>query len=299
MGGTVRHTVVVGVDGSAQAMVAARYAVWQAELRGLDLMLVHAYPIPAMEGMPVGDVYTVLREVAQSVVDDVIAELVIPSTVGLQTLLAQTSPVLLLRDAAHSAKIVVVGQDHIGFAEWLVEGNIAAPLCHRSVCPVVVVPSGWEQGPMNRHPVVVALDGKSATHAVLQTAFEAASLLRTSVVAVHAMPASSWPRSIAAEERNLSEMLAGVKEENPEILVSVRTVSGDPRQALIESSLSASALVVGAPHSDGLAAWTRSVARGVLKEAECPVYVVPRHADEVAEALARVETLTGELIDVL
>ncbi len=290
---TGKRTVVVGVDGSSEALVAARYALWQAQLRGLDLVVVHAYPIPAMEAMPVGDVYTVLREVAESVVDDVIAELVIPATVRVHKLLGQTAPVLLLRQAAKSAEIVVVGQDHIGFAQWLVEGSIAAPLCHRSVCPVVVVPRRWEQGPMNRDPVVVALDGKSASQAVLQVAFKAAHLLTTSVVALHAMPASSWPRSVAAEERNLSELLAGVKQENPEARVSVQTVAGDPRQVLVEASLSASVLVVGAPHRDGLAAWIRSVARGVLKEAECPVYVVPRHGDETDETLTLLETPNG------
>ncbi|MET0695338.1 MAG: universal stress protein [Propionibacteriaceae bacterium] len=280
---TAQHNIAVGVDESPQAMVAARYALWQAELRGLGLTLVHAYPVPAMEAMAFEDISVSLREAAQEVVDTVIAELNVPPTVKVTTLLGQTSPVLLLRQAAETAQLLVVGQDHVGFAERIIVGNIAAPLCHRASCPVIVVPSGWEHGAMNRHPVAVALDGKSATEEVLRVAFEVAVLLKTRLVAVHAMSANSWPRDVAAEERNLAELLAGHKQDNPEVDVTVQTVSGDPKRALVESSLTASLLVVGAPHSEGLAAWTRSVARGVLEQVECPVAVVPRHPSETHE----------------
>ena len=64
--------MVVGVDQSPEALVAARYALWQAEKRGLDLVVLHTYSIPAMEA-PLSDAYfTCLREAAQAVVDKVL-----------------------------------------------------------------------------------------------------------------------------------------------------------------------------------------------------------------------------------
>ena len=78
MGGTTRRDVVVGVDQSPEALAAARYALWQAEKRGLDLVVLHTYSIPAMEA-PLSDAYfACLREAAQSVVDKVVVEIAPP-----------------------------------------------------------------------------------------------------------------------------------------------------------------------------------------------------------------------------
>lgn len=295
---TAKRSVVVGVDRSPEALVAARYALWQAELRGLDLVLVHAYPLPAMEAWPVGDVYTVLREVGEAVVAAVLEQLAVPATVRVRTLLGQTAPVMLLRQAAETAEMVVVGQDHVGLVEWLVAGNVAAPLCRSAPCPVVVVPRGWELGAMNRHPVVVALDGTSDATGVLQAAFEAAHLLDTPVLALKAMPVNAWPRDVAAAERNVAEVLAGFRQDNPDVQVSVLTVAGDPRTALVESSLSASVLVVGTPHTEGLAVWTRSVARSVVNRAECPVVVAPRSLGGTPPDSASASDIAMDLLDV-
>ena len=41
-----RRLIIVGVDESAEAAAAARWAVREAELRKEDLLLVHAYEVP-------------------------------------------------------------------------------------------------------------------------------------------------------------------------------------------------------------------------------------------------------------
>ena len=43
-----RRVIIVGVDDSAEAEAAARWAVHEAELRMDDLLLVHAYEVPRL-----------------------------------------------------------------------------------------------------------------------------------------------------------------------------------------------------------------------------------------------------------
>jgi nucleotide-binding universal stress UspA family protein len=43
-----RRVIIVGVDDSAEAEAAARWAVREAELRKADVLLVHAYDVPIL-----------------------------------------------------------------------------------------------------------------------------------------------------------------------------------------------------------------------------------------------------------
>jgi nucleotide-binding universal stress UspA family protein len=43
-----RRLIIVGVDGSAEAEAAAKWAVREAELREDDVLLVHAYEVPLL-----------------------------------------------------------------------------------------------------------------------------------------------------------------------------------------------------------------------------------------------------------
>jgi nucleotide-binding universal stress UspA family protein len=276
MEGTTRRDVVVGIDQSPEALAAAQYALWQAEKRGLDLVVLHTYSIPAMEA-PLSDAYfTCLREAAQSVVDKVVVELDPPDSVRVKTLLQQTAPALLLQRAAETAQLVVIGQHHSGWFERLIAGSVVNPLCKNAACPVIIVPRRWQRSWHNDQPVVVALDGQSAAATALQVAFEEAELQQTAVVALHAMPPEASPEEVAKQERALAELLTGYERDHPQILVRVRTVAGNPDKALVQSSQDAALLVVGAPRGHRLGSWSRSVARGVLKQAGCPVAVVPR-----------------------
>ncbi|MDX6322023.1 MAG: hypothetical protein QOF52_1881, partial [Propionibacteriaceae bacterium] len=104
-----------------------------------------------------------------------------------------------------------------------------------------------------------------------------AVLRQVSIVALHAMPVGASPDDVEAEERNLAELLAGYRSDYPDVAVSVSTVVGDPDRVVLESSLSASLLVVSTSRATGLASWTRSLARLVLNRTHCPVAVIPRH----------------------
>jgi nucleotide-binding universal stress UspA family protein len=280
------RTVVVGVDGSPEARVAAQYAVEQAEQRGLNLVLVHAYPLPPMSTPLPGDTFSCLREAGQALLDNLVNELDIPPTVGVSTMLEQTAPVILLQRAAEAARLIVIGQHHSSWLERLMLGSVASPLCSKAVCPVVIVSRTWRSA-AGSLPVMVALDGQEAADAALQLAFEEAERCHTGVVALHAVPPECGAATVEEHRQQIQALLADHVRQRPDTSVEVRTLHGDPAGTIAAASRGASLLVLGTPHAKRLGSWTRSVARTVLKHVDCPVAVVPRPRLVTADTDAR------------
>jgi nucleotide-binding universal stress UspA family protein len=269
------RSVVVGVDGSPEALVAARYGLHQAELRGLDVLLVYSYPLPLMD-VPVDSTFVDdFRAAGQTVLDDAAAALAAPAAVTLTTQVAETLPALLMQRMSRSAPLVVVGQHATAWYDRLGRGSIASPLAHHSGCPVVVVPPTWSRRRGDGRPVVVALDGTSPSPDALAFAFDEAELLGSDVVALHAVPEGAVGETDTAG-RTIAELLAGTRAAHPGTAATVATVRGDTRRVLLTAAQSAALLVVGPPHTEGLASWTFSVARRVMGSVDCPLAVVPR-----------------------
>lgn len=290
---TYERTVVVGVDGSPESLVAARYALWQAELRGLDVQLVYSYPLPLMDVPVDGTFIDSFREAGRTVLDDAVAALEAPRTVGLSTRLAETLPALLMERLSESAPLVVVGQHATAWYDRLNRGSVASPLAHRAGCPVVVVPPTWRRGQHERRPVVVALDGEITSVAALDYAFDEAGLLGAEVVALHAARIER-PGQTGSGERNVAELLARASAGRPGTAARVVTVRGDTQHVILTAAQTAAVLVVGPPHTEGLATWTRSVARRVMSNVTCPLVVVPRRRRRLRDVeLAEQDVLVG------
>jgi nucleotide-binding universal stress UspA family protein len=269
------RTVVVGVDGSPESLVAARFAVWQATLRALDVLLVYSYPLPLVDTPVSCSFIDDFRRAALTVVDDAVVALEVPASVTLTTEVAETLPGLLMQRMSRSAPLVVVGQHATAWYDRLGRGSVASPLAHHSGCPVVVVPPSWRRRAQDARPVVVAMDGEVSTTDALTYAFEQAALLGAEVVALHAVPEASGGGSEAAG-RNIAELLAAAGAAHPGTPARVVTVRGEPRHVILTAAQSAAVLVVGPPHTEGIALWTSSVARKVMNLVECPIVVVPR-----------------------
>lgn len=77
---TQLHTrlVAAGVDGSQEGLAAARYAVHAADVRGLDVLLVHAYELPPLNTPVDESMVDACHRLAQKLVDDTAAVLVTP-----------------------------------------------------------------------------------------------------------------------------------------------------------------------------------------------------------------------------
>lgn len=272
-----RDLIAVGIDGSPEAMAAARYAAHEAQLRRCDLLLVHAYPIPAMYGPFAETDIEYLREGGQDLLDQVIADLDTPPEVQLRTLLEAGAPIPLLTKVAATARLVVVGRRHAHWGERLLTGSVSSAISSKSPCAVICVPEGWEPDLLTTRPVVVALDGETAAHAPLRFAFEAAEAAQCELLAIHADPFESTKAQLAAQQVNIAAVLAGWREEFPNVTVHTHAVMADANDAVVAASVSAGLLVVGRPHAAGNAPlWIWSVARAALKQTRCPLAVVPQ-----------------------
>jgi len=276
------HEVVVGIDGSPAAMAAAHYARWQAELRGLDLVLTHSYDIPALQEPISGEFFTGLHDVGQALLNSAVSLLDVPATMRVRTLLQQTAPAFLLEQAATASALVVIGQPASGWYERLTSDGVAHSLVRGASCPVILVPAGWRPVAPDTRPVVVALAGTSAAADALAIAFYEADLRGTGVLALHVIDPQEYPPDEAGQERNIVQLLAGSKQDFPHVPVDVQLVTDQTVPALLGFSAVASLLVVTASHGSGLGSWARSVAQGVLRRAECPVVVAPSGVVAVA-----------------
>jgi nucleotide-binding universal stress UspA family protein len=140
--------------------------------------------------------------------------------------------------------------------------------------------------------ILVGLDGSDSSQQALEWAVKHAALEHAplTVLAVHEVAASAWtgnpiiyPADRPAEEKArqaaqeaVNKTISELGSAGPES-VTVRAVSGQPAQALIEASGDADLVVVGSRGAGGFATLlTGSVSSKVVNHAACPVVVV-RH----------------------
>jgi nucleotide-binding universal stress UspA family protein len=148
--------VVVGVDGSAGAAEALRWAVAEARLRKAQLRIVHAWTY-GYTGMPVGGFGAMggfesyvslgidaadLQRAAEDLLEKVISEVaggVEGVEIARQVVAGAAAQVLI--GAAVGADLLVVGsRGHGGFV-GLMLGSVSQQCVHHAPCPVVVVHS--------------------------------------------------------------------------------------------------------------------------------------------------------------
>ncbi|HET8680494.1 MAG TPA: universal stress protein [Micromonosporaceae bacterium] len=261
--------VVVGVDESPSSYVALDHAAVEAELRGWPLRVVHVqHPVGAASAdRERSRGAELLQETADRVryrapLIAVTSELLVGSAAGL----------LVLRSAA--AGLVVVGSRGRGGFMGLLAGSVSTQVATHAHGPVLIVrvptwpPSpGWPS-----LPVVVGVDGSAYGRAALRFAVGEAQLRGVPLLVVHAPPAPG------PEGDGPDLVLKAAVEEagrTPDLPVRGRTVPGDARQALIEASRRAAAVVVGQRGQGGFAGLRMgSVSQAVIRHAHCPVFVV-------------------------
>jgi len=139
--------VLVGVDDSADARAALRWAAHEAVLRDAQLYVLHTYrnPIgttPMLLAGPIIDFEAPERE-AKSLVEDVVdgelgAMRPVPDVVNQRVV--DGPPGEMLVEAAHHADLLVVGSRGRGAARSAVLGSVSSHCVRHAPCPVVVVP---------------------------------------------------------------------------------------------------------------------------------------------------------------
>jgi nucleotide-binding universal stress UspA family protein len=284
-------SVVVGVDGSATALLAVRWAARSAARDEVSLRLVHAYQLPA--GIPSGvteeqSMLNVLRRQGRHWLDRARA-LAVSTVPGLDvdTELAAMSTITGLIHESETGSLLVVGNRGHSVLTGLLLGSTSLAMAGHARCPVVLVRNGADGSPRTG-PVVVGVDGTDASEAALEFAFGEAAAARTSLVVVHAYPESVFEEALAADdvamnwtlqrelaEVALAERLAGWEGKYPQVHVEREVVHDRATRALRRRAQTARLLVVGRRGQGGFRGFVLgSTSLQLLHQVSCPVAVV-------------------------
>ncbi len=292
-----RKSIVVGYDGSHTSVEALRWALNNAEQRGVDVLVVHVLAVPAavMPGYgavtePAPETYTTFARQLLHEAEVMAAEQA--PEVTTTTLLVNGFPGSGLLSSLENADRVVLGSRGLGTFSELLLGSVSLELASRAPCPVVVIRPGVEgvQGSTEASRVVVGVDGSPPSEGALGVAFEEASLRRVGLTALQAwahplydnpghgapLPENVIVDTFAGEEmRWLSEQLAGWREKFPDVDVRQVVAHGSAAGVLSAASAGADLLVVGSRGRGGFRTLLLgSVSHAVLHHAHCPVMVV-------------------------
>src|SRR4051794_16387627 len=260
-----RGGTLVGVDGSAMALGAVRWAARDAALRNVPLTLVHVSDAPLPEWFE-GTALAAGRRWQQQRTHDFIESAIKiaekstdgcgPLQIDSRVFNSATVPTLVGLSA--EVDMVVVGYRGRGGALTRgCLGSVSSALVYHAHCPVAVIHDDQTMTDnVARAPVLVGIDGSPASEAATAIAFEEAFRRGVALVALHVwtdprvsgstrFQDSEWDAQLSEEEEILAERLAGWHERYPDVVIRRRIEIGDPARWLIEASERAQLLVVG------------------------------------------------------
>jgi nucleotide-binding universal stress UspA family protein len=139
--------IVVGVDHSAGAKAALRFAVGEAELRQASLRVVHAWQFGYVGAsfLPgsypgLGDELDGLRGAAEAALDATLQE--VGSGTGgveIERRVVEGAAAAVLVDESRGAELLVVGSRGLGGFSGLLLGSVSQQCAHHATCPIVIV----------------------------------------------------------------------------------------------------------------------------------------------------------------
>lgn len=290
--------VVVGVDGSAAALRAVRWAAERASRDHRSLHIVHAYQLPL--GFPTGvteeeSILNALRQQGRewlAAAKDAAKE--IEPALPVEVALAGAAPATALLRETENAALLVLGNHGHNALTGLLVGSTSQALAGQAHCPVVLVRNGADGDPGQTGPVVVGVDGTEASEEAVAFAFAEASAQGVTLVALHAWAESvfetalagpnvplDWDRQRQLAGEALAERLAGWQEKYPGVHVERELVHDRPSRALRRCAQTARLVVVGRRGHGGFRDLVLgSTSQHLLHHARCPVAVVRTEAVE-------------------
>ncbi len=293
--------IIVGVDESDRSKDAAALAALLARGTDAEIVLVCAYPYDDLPGRGAHTDYRqYLREDAEAALER--AKAGIGDTPRMRTLaVVEVSPAKGIQAVAtqEGASLIVIGSSARAGAGHVFAGTTAERLLHGAPCPVAVAPRGFHSHvPGDIATIAVGYDGSVEAKAALAGARTIARVRGARLRLVEVLD-SAWlgtpammqgpgfimtPDSLEARARNyLTEAAESLA---PDVPTEPVVAIGAPEQVLAEESHKADLVVVGSRGYGPLrAVLLGSVSGRLVREAACPVVVVPRGIEAPLEEL--------------
>ncbi|HKS48211.1 MAG TPA: universal stress protein [Amycolatopsis sp.] len=270
--------VLVGVDGTASALDAVRWAAREAARRAVPLRLVHAcwaagHDFPELE-LTDARVRAEMRRYGAELLGRA-GEAAVEARRGvrLETELRVGDPRVVLLDECRRAGLAVLGAGQLSAAGGLLVGSIGLTLAIHGRCPLVVVRGAAAE----RGPMLVGADVSPSAATVLAFAFAEAALTGAPLTVVR-----TWEQFLAdtatvheEERRALAEQLLPWREKFPTVEVDPLVVRGKPGPVLLEFGKHARLIVVGSRgHGEVTGLLLGSTSQRLARHAPCPVAIV-------------------------
>jgi nucleotide-binding universal stress UspA family protein len=292
MSAPVKHLgIVVAVDGSPASNAATCWAVRDAALRNVPLTVVSVVTTPTATFPPVpypDSLAVRLEDQGRKTAADAvkIAEDAMPTDrkVAVKSEVVFSTPAQALIKMSDEAEMLVVGSSGKGMLARGLLGSVSSSVVRHANCPVAVIRDEDLLMPDPQHaPVLVGVDGSSASELATEIAFDQASRRGVELIAMHAWSdvcasgLPGWEWSAPGSESSFADSLEHWQERYPNLTVQRVVVCDEPARQLIEKSESAQLVVVG---SHGRGAFDRmvlgSVSNTVLHSVRIPVIVARR-----------------------
>jgi nucleotide-binding universal stress UspA family protein len=281
--------IVVGVDDSAHADVALRWAVQEAGVRAAMIELVHAYPVrPPLARQS--------REAAERIMDRLVSRN--RETLDTVKWTATLAPLVgvpysrALARAGDEADLVVVGSRGLGGFSALLLGSTSYRTVGHAPCPVAVIrgdDSATAAGRL-RH-IVVGVDGSRIARRALRWAIDEAALRDVALTVVHGYGGPSHgphagsrsdallddPRAMAHDHAlDVIDRALRIVDPLPDVHIERVVALGSPAAVLLDRASVNTLLVVGTRGHGAIGrALVGSVSHQCLHHAPGPVIVVP------------------------
>ncbi|MFI9592752.1 universal stress protein [Nonomuraea sp. NPDC052265] len=281
--------VLVGYDDSIESRHALHWAVADARLRGLSVLVCHALHWPYAPRPVAQEIMEHIEPVALGVVDEGVrrARELAPE-LDVQPLLGRGTPSAVLLEAARDAELTVLGSRGQGGFEGLQVGSAAVQVPAHSVTPVVVVRPPLHPPTSQDVRVVVGLDGSPASLAAFDLALDEAALREGTVTALCCWAdcgSSSWQEPLPfvdshalrrGAENRFREVVSHLARRRPEVTVVTEFLTERPQRVLVDASKDATLLVLGNRGNESPPCLLLgAVTQAALLEARCPVAVAP------------------------
>jgi nucleotide-binding universal stress UspA family protein len=280
--------IVVATDGATSGDSTVRWAAVEAGRRRMNLRVVHVldWDWNTARYDFGGNALEVARDMAENVTARAAAAArAIAPGIDVTEVTLIGDPAARLLDAAEAADSLVIGsRGHGGFAGLLL-GGVSQRVATHAPCPVVVVRGRTDA---TEGPVAVGVDDSASADHVLATAFAAADLRGTGLVAIRTylpavplyygddVPAATiaTPEQDHDERAHLSAQLAPWQAKYPNVRAEALVSHDSAAGVLVGVSHGAQLVVVGSRgHGVIVGTLLGSTGLQLLHHADCPVFV--------------------------